>query len=71
MNIGNEYTAEFIESKITAKKEFSWSELVEFVEERANVKNWLTGPRSVLQWYINKGLIARISDVHKERYATI
>ena len=69
MTKGQNKTVEFIEQFVESNdSKFTWQELVNEIEASgATVKNWLS-IRSVLQWFINEGLIERTKDVHSEEY---
>lgn len=69
MTKGQSAAANFIRSKVTANESFEWKEISAHVRSTgARVKNWLT-IRSVLQYFINHGLVGRdASNIHIERY---
>lgn len=68
MNNSKLTTSSYILTNINRKMDFTWKELVAFVESEVTVTNWLTEVRSVLQWYIDKGQIVREQNIFTESY---
>ena len=71
MNKGQKIAVDYIDNFLTEGREsFAWSDLSNAVKEsKAVVKNWMA-IRSVLQYYINEGLIKRHDDLRVESYIT-
>ena len=53
------------------RESFTWRELSDAIKSHnITVKNWIT-IRSVLQYYIKEGLIARHDDIRTESYISL
>lgn len=59
---------QILSDTINSSTPVSWEVIHGVVKEKVEIKNWLTEVRSILQYLINQGTIARTKDVHSEQY---
>ena len=51
-----------------SEKSIEWHQIVNFIDARVSITNWLTQVRSPLQGLLNEGVLVREPNVHKEQY---